>query len=195
LISTGVSQAAGENGQTAPAANPSSPDAAAKQRGNRPGSQGKSKLATKGQEKSASAPVPGEDKAIIEAKARAAKALEARPGFASREDAVLWLRATLVGDSALDNLVAVYEQEINNQLVGDTDKLIDHSASIKRQLARSEFRVLPEVWPGWKPAGQELPGLLLAVVLLCLGAPLCFNLLKALASLRPLPITKLGKEA
>jgi hypothetical protein len=33
------------------------------------------------------------------------------------------------------------------------------------------------------------------VVLLCLGAPLCFNLLKALASLRPLPITKLGKEA
>jgi hypothetical protein len=195
LISTGVSQAVGENGQTAPAANPSFPDGAAKQRGNRTGSQGKSKSATKGQEKSASVPVPGEDKAIIEAKARAAKALEARPGFASREDAVLWLRATLVGDSALENLVAVYEQEINNELVGDTEKLIDHSASIKRQLARSEFRVLPEVWPGWKPTGQELPGLVLAVVLLCLGAPLCFNLLKALASLRPLPITKLGKEA
>ena len=194
-ISTGASQAAGENGQAAPAATPSSPDAAGKQRGNRLGPQGKSKLAIKGQEKSVTAPVPGEDKAIIEAKARAAKALEARPGFASREDAVLWLRATLNGDPALENLVAVYEQEINNQLVGDTDKLIDHSASIKRQLARSEFRVLPEQWPGWKPTGQELPGLLLAVVLLCLGAPLCFNLLKALASLRPLPMLKQGKVA
>jgi len=129
------------------------------------------------------------------AKARAAKALQARPGFASREDAVLWLGATLEGNSARENLVAVYEQELNNQLVGDADKLIDHSASIKRQLARSEFRVLPEEWPGWKPGEQELPGLLLAVVLLCLGAPLCFNLLKAMASLRPLPIINQDKAA
>ena len=131
----------------------------------------------------------------MEAKARAAKALQARPGFASREDAVLWLRATLDGDPALENLVAVYEQELNNQLAGDADKLIDHSASIKRQLARSEFRVLPEEWPGWKPTDQELPGLLLSIVLLTLGAPLCYNLLKILASLRPLPIVNQDKAA
>ena len=194
-ISLSGSSPAGENDQASPATNPSATDAPAKERENRLATTAKSKSAAKAQEKSGSASVPIEDKATVEAKARAAKALQARPGFASREDAVLWLHATLDGNPALENLAAVYEQELNNQLAGDADKLIDHSASIKRQLARSEFRVLPEEWPGWKPTDQELPGLLLAVVLLCLGAPLCYNLLKVIASLRPLPINNQDKAA
>ena len=194
-ISVSGSSPAGDNDQASPAANPSATGTTAKERENRLALPAKSKSGAKAQEKSGSAPVPIEDKATMDAKAKAVKALQVRPGFASREDAVLWLRATLEGNPARENLVAVYEQELNNQLVGDADKLIDHSASIKRQLARSEFRVLPEEWPGWKPGGQELPGLLLAVVLLCLGAPLCFNLLKATASLRPLPIINQDKAA
>ena len=156
-----------------------------KGRGSKSGTATKQKSTAKDREKSAAA--PGEDRAIVEAKARAGKALESRPGFASREDAVLWLRATLDGDPALENLAAAYEQEVNADLAGDADKLIDHSASIKRELARSEFRVLPETWPGWTPTSQELPGLLVALAFLCLGAPICYNLLKSIASLRPLP--------
>ncbi len=191
LVSTSVPQAVGKNGQAVSAANPAPPDASAKARENRLAPPTKSKTVTKAPEKSA--PAPGEDKATVEAKARAAKALEARPGFASREDAVLWLRATLEGDPALENLVSVYDQEVNTELVGDADRLIDHSASIKRELARSEFQLLPENWPGGKPTERELPGLLLAVVLLCLGAPLCYNMLKVVASLRPLPYMKQDK--
>jgi hypothetical protein len=141
---------------------------------------------TPAQEKTATAPAPREDKATFEARARAAKALEARPGFASREDAAFWLRATLDGDPAAENLTAAYEQEVNAELVGDADKLLDHSASMKRDLARSEFHLLPGEWPGWKPAKHELPGLLVAVALLSLGAPYWYNTLKSLASLRPL---------
>jgi hypothetical protein len=188
-ISTGAPQAVGEGGQAAPATAQASPEPAPKRAAGR----AKPKAPTKEQEKVGAA--SGEDKANIGAKARAAKALEVRPGFASREDAVFWLRATLDGDPALENLVAVYEQEVNTELVGDADKLIDHSASIRRELARSQFRVLPEEWPGWEPTERELPGLLLAVVLLCLGAPLCYNMLKAVASLRPLPMIKQHKEA
>ena len=125
----------------------------------------------------------------MEAKARASKALVTTPGFASREDAVSWLRGTLNSDPAIEILVANYEQAVNAQLVSDADKLLDHSASLKHDLARSELQLFPEKWPGWKPAGNELPGFLVALVLLSLGAPVCYNLLKTIASLRPLMST------
>jgi hypothetical protein len=161
---------------------------AAKQRGNKATKQAKTKSPAKEREKPVL--IPGEDKAVIEAKLMAMKALEARPGFASREDANLWLRETLEGDPAAENLAAAYEQEVNSELPGEADKLIDHSASIKRGLARSEFRLFPETWPGWHYTEHELPGLLVAVVFLSLCAPFCYNLLKSIASLRPLPTLK-----
>ncbi len=133
---------------------------------------------------------PREDRERYDAKARALKALDGKPGFASREDAVSWLRATLDGDPATDILVAAYEQEVNAELVSDSDKMIDHSASLKRELARSEFQLLPENWPGWTPTLRELPGLLIAVAFLSLGAPFWYNSLKKLVSLRPLLAVK-----
>ncbi len=181
-ISAGVSQETGEGGQGAAPAAQASTEAPSKSRRSKAAAKAKSQA--KEQEKPTAA--PGEDKATFAAKVRAGKSLEARPGFGSREDAVLWLRATLDGDPALENLTASYEQEVNAELPGDADKLIDHSASIKGELARSEFRVLPETWPGWTPTGQELPGLLVALAFLCLGASVCYNLLKSIASLRPL---------
>ena len=140
-------------------------------------------------EKSAT-PVSSAENSETEAKVRAAKTLEAIPGFASREDAVSWLQATLRGDPALDNFVAAYDQEVNAELVSDSDRLIDDSASLKRGLARSEIQLLPEIWPGWKPTEHEWPGLLVAIAFLSLGAPICYNLLKNIASLRPLQAMK-----
>jgi hypothetical protein len=146
---------------------------------------------------------PAEDRATMEAKARASKALETTPGFPSREAAVSWLRGTLTSDPALENLVSNYEQAVNGQLVTDADKLLDHSASLKHDLARSELQLIPENWPGWKPTGNELPGLLVTLAILCLGAPVCYNLLKAVATLRPpssagkiiiLPDRRIGRE-
>jgi hypothetical protein len=150
----------------------------------------KRKTSAKDREKSAAAPAPVsiEDKATAEAKTRAAKALQARPGFASREDAVSWLHTTLEDDPALENLAAMYEQEVNTELVSDSDKLIDHSASLKRGLTRSEFQLLPENWHGWKPTKHELPGLLVAVAFLSLGAAFLYNMLKNITSLRPMRV-------
>lgn len=131
-------------------------------------------------------PAPSrEDRATLEAKATAAKALETTPGFASREDAVAWLRTTLDGNPAAESLAAAYDQQVNAQLVTEGDKLIDQSASMKRHLARSEFQLLPNEWPGWMPDKHELPGMLVAALLLSLGAPFWFNTLKRVASLRP----------
>jgi hypothetical protein len=137
---------------------------------------------------------PKEDKPTVEAKSRANKALEATPGFASREDAVSWLRATLDGDPALPKLLVAYDQEVNSALVSDSDKMIDHSASMKRELDRSEFQLLPEKWTGWKPTQQELPGLLVTVAFLSLGAAFWYSTLKNVTSLRPLLARKLEQQ-
>jgi hypothetical protein len=84
---------------------------------------------------------------------------------------------------------------VNAGLSSEADKLVDHTASMRRQLARSEFQLFPETWPGFKPSGHELPGLLVAIAFLCLGAPLCYNTLKVLASLRPAPTKRQYKQA
>jgi hypothetical protein len=187
-VSMSAAQSPGEAVQATPAIAQVSQESSGKQREKKATKQAKAKSPAKDLEKSPAA--PGEGKATFEAKTKAAKALEAAPGFASREDATLWLRETLDGDPALENLVAAYDQEVNAALPAEADKLIDHSASIKRELARSEFRLLPETWQGWHYTERELPGLLLAVVFLSLCAPLCYNALKTLASLRPLPNLK-----
>jgi hypothetical protein len=122
----------------------------------------------------------------MDAKARAAKALESAAGFASREDAVSWLRATLNSDPALESLIANYEQTVNAQLVTDSDKLYDHSASLRHDLAESNLQLIPANWTGWSVTGNELPGFLVSLALLSLGATICYNLLKNIASLRPL---------
>jgi hypothetical protein len=175
--------------QAAPPAAEEPPAAHAKKERARRATRLSPKNPSKGEK--AAAPSPRrEDSEILDAKTKAARELEETPGFASREDAVSWLRVNLDGDPASDFLVAAYEQELDAELVSDSDKLIDHSASLKRELARSEFQLMPERWPGWTPTSRELPGLLIAAAFLSLGAPFCYNILKKLASLRPLLAVK-----
>ncbi len=125
-----------------------------------------------------------EDKVTAEAKAKATHALEVVPGFASREDAESWLRTTLDGNPARESLAAAYQQEVNAELVSDSDKLIDESASLKSELVRSEFKLFPD-GRGWTQSSNEVPGLLVTVAFLSLGAAFWYNTLKSLASLRP----------
>jgi hypothetical protein len=172
------------DGALVPPSSQAAPEALVKDPGHKSSKSSKAKSPATETEKSPA--TSAEDRATMEAKARADKALVTIPGFASREDAVSWLRGTLNSDPALENLVANYEEAVNARLVSDADKLLDHSASLKHDLARSELQLFPEKWPGWKPAGNELPGFLVALVLLSLGAPVCYNLLKTVASLRPL---------
>ena len=178
-----VPSANGDVSQAAVSGAPPAVEAPKKERKHK-AAQASSKPSEKEHAQPASA--PGEDKTTVSAKVKALKALEATPGFASREDALFWLRETLDGNPALEHLASAYEQELNGELSSDSDKLLDHSASIKRELARSTQQLLPENWPGPMPNEREFPGLLLSVALLCVGAPVCYNLLKRIASLRPL---------
>src|SRR6266550_3272691 len=144
----------------------------------------KRKARSKKREKVAATAAPAEDRVTSEAKSKAMHALETSPGFASREEAESWLRATLDGNSARETLAAEYQQEVNAELLSDSDKLIDQSASLKSELARSEFKLFQDerLSPLSSTAG---PGLLFTIAFLSLGAAFWYNTLKNLASLRP----------
>jgi hypothetical protein len=144
----------------------------------------KRKARTKEREKVAATAAPAEDSVTSEAKSKAMRALETSPGFASREEAESWLRATLDGNSARETLAAEYQQKVNVELVSDSDKLIDQSASLKSELARSEFKLFQD--ERLSPlSSTEGPGLLVTIAFLSLGAAFWYNTLKNLASLRP----------
>ena len=153
----------------------------------------KRKARGKEREKVAVTPAPAEDSVTMEAKSKAMHALETSPGFASREDAESWLRTTLNGNPARETLAAAYQQEVNAELVSDSDKLIDQSASLKNDLARSEFRLFPD-GRGLAQSSNEVPGLLVTVAFLSLGAAFWYNTLKNLASLRPQLATRQDRE-
>jgi hypothetical protein len=172
------------DGQAATSADQAVPEASAKKEGSEPAPPLKRRAPAKEREKVAAAAAPTEDKVTAEAKAKATRALEAVPGFASREDAESWLRTTLDGNPARESLAAAYQQEVNAELVSDSDKLIDESASLKSELARSEFKLFPD-GRGWPQSSKEVTGLLVTVAFLSLGAAFCYNTLKSLASLRP----------
>ena len=144
----------------------------------------KQKARGKERQKVAATVAPAEDSVTAEAKSKAMHALETWPGFASREEAESWLRRTLDGNPAREILAAVYQQEVNVELVSDSDKLIDQSASLKSELARSEFKLFQNDRLS-RPSSAEVPGLLVTIALLSLGAAFCYNTLKNLASLRP----------
>src|SRR5262249_36451024 len=135
-------------------------------------------------EKTAVPAAPAEDSVTVTAKSKAMHELETMAGFANREEAEDWLRTTLDGNPVSEKLAASYQQEVNAELVSDSDRLIDESASLKNELARSQFKLFQDE-RGRNQDSSQLPGLLITVALLSLGAAFWYNMLRNLASLRP----------
>lgn len=144
----------------------------------------KRKGRSKEREKTAAAVAPAEDSITAGARAKAMHELETVPGFVSREDAESWLRTTLDGNPARQGLVAAYQQEVNAELVSDSDRLMDESASLRSELGRSQFKLFQDERHSLE-SSSKMPGLLVTVALLSLGAAFWYNTLQNLASLRP----------
>jgi len=144
-------------------------------------------------EKTAAPAATAEDSIIVTAKSKAMHDLETVPGFTNREEAEDWLRTSLDGSPGSEKLAAAYQQELNAELVSDLDRLIDELASLKSELAHSEFKLFQDEGRRTQDSGQ-LPGLLITVALLSLGAAFWYNMLKNLASLRPRMAMKQGRN-
>lgn len=154
--------------------------------------QAKRRSRAKEREKAA-ATAPAEDPVTAAAKSKAMHELETVPGFASREDAESWLRTTLDGNPARESLAVAYQQELNAELVSDSDRLIDQTASLKSELARSQFKLFQDE-RGRLESPSEMLGLLVTIALLSLGAAFWYNKLQNLASLRPRTVAKQERQ-
>jgi hypothetical protein len=163
---------------------PVSPEASSNNEGSDAKAPAKRRGRSKDREKAMVPAAPAEGSVTAGAKSKATHELESVPGFVSREDAEAWLRTTLDGNSARENLAAAYQQEVNAELVNDSDKLMDQSASLKSELARSQFKLFPDQ-RGGPGSARDVPGLLVTIALLSLGAAFWYNTLQNLASLRP----------
>jgi hypothetical protein len=163
---------------------PVSPEASTNNEGSDAKAPAKRRGRSKDREKAMVPAAPAEGSVTAGAKSKATHELESVPGFVSREDAEAWLRTTLDGNSARENLAAAYQQEVNAELVNDSDKLMDQSASLKSELARSQFKLFPDQ-RGGPGSSRDVPGLLVTIALLSLGAAFWYNTLQNLASLRP----------
>lgn len=168
---------------------PVSTEASTSNEGNESRASGRRRGRAKEKEKAAATVVSAEDSVTTGAKSKAMRELETVPGFASREDAEAWLRTTLEGNPAGDRLATTYQQEVSSELTSDSDRLMDQSASMRNELARSQFKLFQDERGGAQsPSG--MPGLLVTVALFSLGAAFWYNMLKNLASLRPRMATK-----
>jgi hypothetical protein len=103
-------------------------------------------------------------------------------------DADVRARLVLSSDAMLQ---AAQRVEANN--AGQAGQLAGEVQQIRGLLQQSGFELIPKPWPGFRYAGQELPGILLSALLLSLGAPFWFNTLKSVTNLRPVVAGKQDK--
>jgi hypothetical protein len=72
-------------------------------------------------------------------------------------------------------------------------KLVDDAKSIAAEFDDTPFKLIPEPYPGLD-FGNHLWGILVSAVLLSLGAPFWFNVLRVSSTLRPVLATKVERE-
>lgn len=81
------------------------------------------------------------------------------------------------------------------QKMKDFERLKEQAKSIKEALGTTGFQLIPDPYPGPLDfSGDNLWGILASAVLLSLGAPFWFNMLKSLSNLRPVVATKQEEE-
>lgn len=125
-----------------------------------------------------------------------ASALGSPPSFNSREEGAAWIEEQLKDDTSAKQVVAQYEQLIDNGLKDNADKLLDQSKSVKNILGNAGYQLIPSPYPRpwYRFTSREFWGTLASAGFLSLGAPFWFNALKTLSSLRPVVATKEQNE-
>jgi tetratricopeptide (TPR) repeat protein len=142
-----------------------------------------------------------EDLRRLKEKIPETQALGNPPRFVSREDGELWLRAQLgVGDRT-NFIIGEYRDLVQIRLTSAIDQLKDQAYSLRAEIGKTKFQLIPDPYPGWKgflsslwPINRQFWGILASVGLLSLGAPFWFNALKTLATLRPIVAAKEQRE-
>lgn len=96
-----------------------------------------------------------------------------------------WIRAQ-VGDSLqAAPLIQAYNNILDTILREKIGHWVEVADSIRSDFNSARFQLIPKPYPGLQYQPREILGIILSSILLSLGAPFWYNLLKTLSNLRP----------
>jgi hypothetical protein len=123
-----------------------------------------------------------------------AKRLANPPNFLSAGQAESWIRTQIEDSLRAEALIREYNGFLEEILKEKTGRLAEVADSLRADFNKIRFVLIPDPYPGLSYNLRELAGILIAGMLLSLGAPFWYNLLKNLASLRPKVAELVQKE-
>jgi len=106
----------------------------------------------------------------------------------TRQQGEAWLRDHLKGTSDRDSVLSTYNSQFDQATKSWLGELRNSTTSVNEQLQQASFQLIPTPYPpfgGYVTDLRHLAGTLVTVLLLSLGAPFWFNLLRQMANLRP----------
>jgi len=121
----------------------------------------------------------------LKANNEAAQKLGTPPEFFTAAAARDWIRAQIGDSLQAAPLIRDYNKILDTVLrekIGDWMSVAD---SIRSDFKQARFQLIPKPYPGLQYQPRELLGIVLSSILLSLGAPFWYNLLKTLSNLRP----------
>jgi len=114
-----------------------------------------------------------------------AGSLPSPPAFATPEAARQWLRAQTGDGTGANVLIAAYDAVLEKTLKEKTGRLASLADSVYTDFAKTQFLLIPKPYPELPYNWREVLGMAISSLLLSLGAPFWYNVLKNLSSLRP----------
>lgn len=121
----------------------------------------------------------------LKANNEAAQQLGVPPELFTAAGARDWIRAQVQDSVQAVPLIQAYNKILDTVLrekIGDWMAIAD---SIRLDFNQARFQLIPNPYPGLQYQPREILGIILSSILLSLGAPFWYNLLKTLSNLRP----------
>lgn len=119
------------------------------------------------------------------------------PRFSTREDAEVWLRGQIPAEQKPETVVLEYRRLVTEKLKHTIYQLGEQANGLRARMEQTRLRIVPDPYPDFKtfiagmaPFSRHFWGIVISAALLSLGAPFWFNMLKRLASLRPIVAAK-----
>lgn len=121
----------------------------------------------------------------LKANNETAQQLSTPPEFFTAAAARDWMRAQIGDSLQTAPLIREYNQILDTVLREKIGHWVNVADSIRSDFNQARFQLIPKPYPGLQYQPREILGVVLSSILLSLGAPFWYNLLKTLSNLRP----------
>lgn len=107
------------------------------------------------------------------------------PEFFSAAAARDWIRAQIADSTLAATLIKQYGDLLDTVLREKIGRFTVVADSIRLDFSRARFALIPNPYPQWPYGWRDYAGMIISAILLSLGAPFWYNVLRNLANLRP----------